>query len=116
MPFTLRTHTLPHAAHLLRDAAARHAALAADLRRLADGAAPSPAELGAAPLLEDWRWRPRTGLTLLGTVQGHPLLADGPVSTSEVVVHAPEQSWVRTLSRWYVLGCPAAPGAEAHRG
>ncbi|MFL1461616.1 DUF6634 family protein [Roseococcus sp. DSY-14] len=116
MPITLHLDAPARCDRLLRDTAARYEALAADLRRLADAAAPTPAELGAAPLLEDWSWSPRTALTLTGTVQDHPVLADGPIRTSAVLVHSPSQSWVRTLSRWYVLGCPAGQDAEARRG
>ncbi len=116
MPLIFHPGAPERTAAVLLEEARRQEALAADLRRLAADAAPSPAELAAAPLLQDWTWLSRSVRCLGGTVQEHPVLPDGRIRTSEVLVHAPSQHWVRTLSRWYVLGRPSADGPEAAHG
>ena len=41
---------------------------------------------------------------LVGSVAGHPAIADGICSTSAVLVMDPDKKWVRTISRLYKLG------------
>lgn len=116
MPLIHSPDTIERSARALHDAAARYETLAADLRRLAADTAPTPAELTAAPLLEGWRWHQQPVGFLVGMVQGHPRLPDGPVSTSPVIVHSPAHSWVRTVSRFYVLGQPDPQAGAPRRG
>lgn len=97
----------PSAAADLRALAAVHAALARDLRRLAAGTAPSPAELAAAPVVTNWRVGIRPVPALIGRVDGHPLLPRGPLTSSELIVLDRSRGVARTLSRWYVLGTAA---------
>ena len=78
--------------------------LARDLRAIAQGTSPTPADLDAAPVVDQWRWSSRTMRTVIGTLHGHPRLADGPVHTTEVWAVDVERRWARTLSRFYVLG------------
>ena len=92
---------------VLKKQAVRLAALAADLQRIASGDAPSAEELAAAPVLSNWILYNVDAVAARGIVQSHPILPDGPCWTSEVAVYSPRERWVRTLSRWYVLGDPA---------
>lgn len=93
--------------------AARLEALAADLRRLGEGVAPTAADLASAPLLERWRETDVALTRLVGLCSGHPLLPNGPVSTTEVWVLNAADGWARTLSRYYRLGEPA-PRRDRH--
>ncbi|MFT2215047.1 hypothetical protein ACLJYM_24780 [Rhizobium giardinii] len=82
--------------------------LVADLERLEAGAIDSPA-LMAAPFLDQWIHASRKVPCLEGVVEGHPSLPDGRlILTSEVHahLHAEDEHFVRTLSRWYRLGDP----------
>lgn len=83
--------------------------LAADLRRMAEGAGPSPDDLAAAAVLDDWLWTERLVPCLVGTGFGHPRLPNGPVMTTGVWVADVSHGWARTLGRYYVLGDPAEP-------
>ncbi|WP_408735169.1 DUF6634 family protein [Muricoccus aerilatus] len=71
---------------------------------MAEGTSPTPADLHAAPVVDHWQWSSRTMRTVVGTVQGHPRLPDGPVLTTELWAVDLERRWARTLSRYYVLG------------
>lgn len=89
-------------------------ALAADLRRLASGHAPSAAQLAEAPTLGDWGVLSRSGIALVGTVQGHPRIADhGPAITSELFAIDGDERWARTMSRYYLLE-PRGTGGKQH--
>jgi hypothetical protein len=60
----------------------------------------------ADPILRSWRLiaGDETVLGILvGEVCGHPLLADGWITTSAVAEIASDRSWARTASRRYVL-------------
>lgn len=98
----------PHGGMDLRALAAVHAALARDLRRLAAATAPTPAALAAAPVVLRWRIGTRPVPALIGRVDGHPLLPSGPLTSSQLIVLDRSRGFARTLSRWYVLGTPAA--------
>lgn len=95
---------LERARPLLLAEAERLAHLARDLRAIAGGISPTPEDLEVAPVVDHWRWRSRSMKTVIGTLQGHPRLADGPVHTTEVWAVDLERRWARTLSRYYVLG------------
>lgn len=95
---------LEHARPLLLIEADRLEHLARDLRAIARGTSPDPADLHAAPVVDQWRWSSRAMRTVVGTLQGHPRLADGPVHTTELWAVDLERRWARTLSRFYVLG------------
>lgn len=86
--------------------AARLETLAADLRRIGEGLGPTADDLANAPLLQHWREVPIALTRLIGRCSGHPLLPDGPVSTTEVWAMNTSEQWVRTLSRFYRLGEP----------
>jgi len=93
--------------------AARLEALAADLRRIGEGLAPTADDLANAPLLERWSESDIALTRLIGLCSGHPLLPNGPVSTTEVWVMNVADGWARTLSRYYRLGKPA-PRRDRH--
>lgn len=78
--------------------------LAHDLRAIAEGTSPTPADLHAAPVVDRWQWSSRSMRTVVGTLQGHPRLPDGPVHTTEIWTVDLGRRWARTLSRYYVLG------------
>ena len=89
-------------------------ALAADLDRIEAGAAPTPAELAAAPLLFDWGVTVLRFPALAGSVIGHPRLGDRPhVRTTAVFAAAGNMAWVRTQNRFYRLGARATGTGEA---
>lgn len=100
---------------MLKDAD-RFEQLATDLRRIANGEGPLPSELLAAPVLEGWQFRQHRAIHLTGICTGHPLLPDGRVFTSDLKLLAPDKTWARTTSRFYVLGEPAEHpiSAEGH--
>jgi len=93
------------------------AALAAELRRLADdldrlaaSGRPSPADLAGAPVLSNVRMGSNPNPGLRGTVIGHPDVPDGDyVETTDLYAVDPEGRWARTWSRWYALGEHAPP-------
>lgn len=93
-----------HARATLLAEAARLESLAADLRRFADGAPPSPTELAMAPVLRYWRLAHRNSPCFIGVCRGHPNLQRPLVTTSSVWVIDEEAGWARTLSRVYALG------------
>lgn len=76
-----------------------------DLERISRGEHPGAATLAKAPVIGDWRLARRAEACLVGTMRGHPKLADGaPGATSGLWVLAPELGYARTLSRFYALG------------
>jgi hypothetical protein len=68
--------------------------------------APSLSDILNAPLIEGWAIGQRVEPALVGTVAGHPLLPDGPVTTSGLHFLDPVAGYARTLTRWYRLGTP----------
>jgi hypothetical protein len=97
------------------DLTARLRALADDLDRIAQGEAPTAADLAQAPLLVDWRFMLTwAGVGLAGFVAGHPLRGSRHIATSPLWVLDPDLRWGRTLSRFYRLGVPA--GGAIPRG
>lgn len=81
----------------------------ADAARHAAGEDPDPEVLRQAPLLEGWIMTAiaESQFVLEGVVTGHPRLPDGHlVSTSVIVSLAHDDSWARTVSRYYRLGRP----------
>lgn len=90
--------------------------LVVDIEALAHGRHPSPAVLSQAPILENWALAVHPVPCLTGQFLGHPTIRSGRSGrTSDLWVHAPGLSYARTLSRWYRLGAPAAPGSGAGR-
>jgi hypothetical protein len=90
------------------DLTARLRALADDLDRIAQGEAPTAADLATAPLLVDWRFMLTwAGAGLVGFAAGHPLRGSRHIATSPLWVLDPALRWARTLSRFYRLGVPA---------
>lgn len=85
--------------------------LLADLKRIRDGAAPNADDLTSAPIIDHYVLGARPVPCLGGHVTGHPRLGDQASVTSEVWVFAPDLGWVRTRSRFYLLGRPS--GSEA---
>lgn len=84
--------------------AERLEALAADLRRLATGRSPSPAELATAPTLRHWGVISRSAMALIGNVEGHPRIGDDRrVVSSELYALDAEGQWARTMNRYYRL-------------
>lgn len=70
--------------------------------------------LDRAPVLSQWSPEIRPVVCLTGLSSGHPLLPGNarPIVTSEAWVIAPQDGWVRTLSRVYRLGKPASGGPD----
>lgn len=91
------------------------------LRELADaldglegGGYPRPAELDAAPILDDWEFGVRPVRALVGRVTGHSdFQADKRICTSEVY-GSDRRTWARTYSRLYRLGRPAGLRPDLH--
>jgi hypothetical protein len=87
---------------------ARLIALVDDMKEIRSGVSP---ERFAAdpPILERWMLANRPVPCLAGLSFGHPLLPGEarPVATSDLCLLADDQTWARTLSRWYRLGRPA---------
>lgn len=81
-----------------------HKRLTRDLAEILRGTKPTAAELDAAPLLQRYRFVPRSVPSAVGYATGHPLLPGGPVKTSQIFVLDPDFRWMRTLSRFYRLG------------
>lgn len=75
------------------------------LRDVAEG---SPPDLTDAPELREWLVvLADDGVSLVGRVTGHPILGnDRLIQTSALLAIAEDQSWARTLNRFYRLGRP----------
>lgn len=86
-------------------------ALADDLERLT--MFQPNAELEAAPIIRNWSHTPRSVGALAGVVDGHPILGDKFVVTSEVFAIDAQRGWARTLSRFYRLGDALACNKES---
>ncbi|WP_367889514.1 DUF6634 family protein, partial [Thalassovita gelatinovora] len=73
----------------------------------ADGG-PSEHDLASAPALSYWRPHitHRGAPILWGMASGHPTLAEGWITTSQLVAIDVDRAWARTASRWYVLTQP----------
>jgi hypothetical protein len=73
----------------------------------ADGG-PSEHDLASAPALSYWRPHiTHLGAPILwGMASGHPTLAEGWITTSQLVAIDVDRAWARTASRWYVLTQP----------
>ena len=69
---------------------------------------PSEIDLADAPKLDHWRAleSPSGTPILWGDASGHPRLGDIWITSSHLIALNPEQSWARTVSRWYVLVSP----------
>lgn len=80
-------------------------------------AGPTPVTLAAAPRLTMWQivWI-GTDLCLAGQSSGHPRLPDGTVATSPLLALAEDQSWARTISRFYRLAEPLADAQQPALG
>jgi hypothetical protein len=90
-------------------------ALTRDIQRIRDGAAPSAADLAAAPVLHDWRPAVRGSTCLVGSVRAHPLLGDRrEIFTSQIFALDEIRGWARTYSRFYVLGAKTDERERPH--
>lgn len=89
-----------------RDHARLIHALSRDLASIEELTAPSIRDIASAPLLENWVVGRRFEPALVGVVTGHPLILDGPVSTSSLHYLDTKAGYARTLTRWYRLGSP----------
>jgi hypothetical protein len=80
-------------------------ALARDIERIRAGAAPTDADLAAAPVLHGWAPAVRGSSCLVGSVQSHPLLGTRhAIFTCQLFAMDDLRGWARTYSRFYVLG------------
>lgn len=74
-----------------------------DVRALSTGWLPDSEYLADAPIMMN----PRIGYVreacLEGLTIGHPLLGSKTITTSSLLVYAPQQGWARTFSRFYRL-------------
>lgn len=87
----------------------RLSALLADMSVLRSGASPADLANGEPPFLDGWVVAQRPIPCLVGLSSGHPrLVGTGrPIATSDLWLMSADNSWARTLSRWYRLGRPA---------
>jgi hypothetical protein len=80
--------------------------LVTDMEALRDGSRPEELAGVDRPILD--RWAPALGhkLYLVGLSTGHPKLVgqNRLISTSELMLVSEDQTYARTLSRWYRLG------------
>jgi len=80
--------------------------LVTDMKALRDGSLPEELAGVDPPILD--RWTPALGhkLYLVGLSTGHPKLVgeNRLISTSELMFVSEDQTYARTLSRWYRLG------------
>lgn len=83
-----------------------------DLERIRAEGYPDAGLLDRAPVLQQWSTEIRPVACLAGLSSGHPVLPGSarPIITSEVWLIAPQDGWVRTLSRFYRLGKPSDGG------
>ncbi len=79
--------------------------------KIASGYEPTQADLAGAPLISSWILAMHPGdpgPTLIGSISGHPKLADSALSATSIVLAMDVNAgWARTVSRYYRLG-PAA--------
>ncbi|MEA1673988.1 DUF6634 family protein [Nitrospirillum sp. BR 11163] len=95
--------------------AGKYSRIARDLELFSQGISPSSAEISKAPLLNSYRITRREYDILAGKSYGHPLIEDGPIFTSQLIIFNREDGWARTLSRYYRLGEPAEPNQATSR-
>lgn len=76
----------------------------AALEAIQAGQEPTYRQLADAPLLDAWSPSEMGGSRICGFVEGHPSIADGPCTTSAVLHIAEDETWCRTISRYYRLG------------
>lgn len=71
-----------------------------------------------APLLDRWVLGERPARCLIGLSTGHPVLegTGRMITTSDLFLISEDAAWARTLSRWYRLGEPFAPGGPNSGG
>lgn len=76
------------------------------LQRVAEGSHP---DLTDAPVLDEWRVAfDGEGVSLVGRVTGHPRLNENAlVQTSTLLAVSSDETWARTLNRFYRLKRPA---------
>jgi len=93
---------------------ARLASLVADMEALRRGALPDGLLDVEPPVLEHWKKAVRPIPCLAGLSFGHPRLVGSgrPIITSDVWLISADESWARTLSRWYRLGRPAGHAGD----
>lgn len=96
----IRMNQFGDSAKLQREIA-RLEQLVVDMKAIAAGTGPSPAELDNAPYVVEPTFSYRAAASLLGATLGHPLLGNTEVLTSEIWVISLEQGWARTRSRYY---------------
>jgi len=85
--------------------------LADDLRRIAAGDLPNPADLADAPVISDWVMSVRPESCLVGAISGHPSIGHmRPGRTTSIFAFAPDAGFVRTFNRYYRLGRRAGDG------
>lgn len=89
-----------------RENAERVHALSADLKRIADLQAPGIRDFIDAPIIDDWFIGYRLEPALVGRVAGHPLIIDGPITTSGLHYLDTTAQFARTFTRWYRIGRP----------
>jgi hypothetical protein len=87
----------------------RLSALVADMEAIRDGIPPESLKDGTAPVLDRWIIAQRAIPCLAGLSSGHPMLVgeNRAIATSDLWLLSDDQTWARTLSRWYRLGRPA---------
>lgn len=87
----------------------RPGALIVDMEQLHRGVPPDVLADRDAPILHLWTVAMRTVPCLVGRTTGHPKLpgTNRMICTSGLWLLLEDQSWARTLSRWYQLGRPA---------
>ena len=80
--------------------------LVADMKALRDGSLPEELAGVEPPILDRWAPALGTNVYLVGLSTGHPILIgeNRLISTSELMLVSDDQTWARTLSRWYRLG------------
>ncbi|SDM53096.1 hypothetical protein SAMN05216360_102356 [Methylobacterium phyllostachyos] len=98
----------------LKEIAMRRADRARDADLLQSGWQPDARTLDAAPTIDVWieSVYPGTSLPcLVGHVMGHPVVPDGPATTSPIIARG--ANWIRTEGRFYrtlePLRIPASP-------
>ena len=79
-----------------------------DLERIHRGKHPDLERLAEAPTLHGWGVGRRAEACLVGTMIGHPKIADGSIgATSGLWLVAPGLGYARSLNRFYRLGQPS---------
>lgn len=79
-------------------------ALAIDIARLMAYGAPQDEDLLGAPVLDEWSIGMPRARGLRGVVDRHPRLGNGLIDTSAAMIIDSDCRWVRTQSRYYLLG------------